>query len=134
MSGAARAPSAPLARFTDWLTLYGDAWESGDDKAAGELFTVGATFLPSPFAELLRGRRAIVGHLTDQFRRWGRVSFSAQVLGVGDTYAVAHWRIASDGAAMDGVLVAALDERGRCTSLRQWWHETVAAPSSSTVH
>ena len=25
---------------------------------------------------------------------------------------------------MDGVLVAALDDRGRCTSLRQWWHES----------
>ena len=133
MAGAG-APSGPLARFTEWLTRYGDAWEAGDVEAAGALFTVGATLLPSPFGELVRGRRAIVGYFADQFGRWSRASFSAQVLGVGDTYAVAHWRVASEAAAIDGVLVAALDDRGRCTSLRQWWDETLTAPASSTVH
>ena len=130
----ADAPPTPLARFTDWLTRYGDAWEASDADAAGALFAAGATLLPSPFADLLRGRRAIADYLADQFGRWGHASFSAQVLGVGDTYAVAHWRVASEASALDGVLVAAIDERGRCTSLRQWWHESIAAPASSTVH
>jgi hypothetical protein len=98
------------------------------------LFTVGATLSPSPFVELLRGRRQIVQWFTDVFQRWSRPSFSAQVLGVGDTYAVAHWRVASEAAAMDGVLVAALDARGRCTSLRAWWHESVGAPASGAAH
>jgi hypothetical protein len=128
------APTTPLARFTEWLNRYGDAWEAGDSDSAGALFTVGATLLPSPFADLVRGRRAIVGYFADQFGRWGRPSFAGQVLGVGDTYAVAHWRVASEGAALDGVLVAALDQRGRCTSLRQWWHETFPVPAPSTVH
>ena len=132
----AGAPPTPLARFTEWLTSYGDAWEARDADAVGALFTVGATMLPAPFAEMLRGRRAIVSYFADQIGRWSRPTFAAQVLGVGDTYAVAHWRVASEGAALDGVLVAALDERGRCTSLRQWWHETfpAPAPSSSAVH
>jgi len=130
----ARPASTTLARFTEWLTGYGDAWEANDAQAAGAMFTVGATLMPTPFSELLRGRRAIAGYFAEQFGRWGRTSFSAQVLGAGDTYAVAHWRVASEGAAVDGVLVAALDDRGRCTSLRQWWHETVPSPVSSTVH
>jgi hypothetical protein len=37
---------------------------------------------------------------------------------------VAHWRVGVAERALDGVLVCALDGRGRCTSLRQWWHET----------
>jgi hypothetical protein len=111
-----------LAEFTTWLTAYGDAWEAGDAVAAAALFTVGATVQPSPFDELLRGRRAIQAHLTEMFMRAAGASFSAQVLGAGDTYGVAHWRAASADFALDGVLVAALDERGRCTSLRQWWH------------
>ena len=123
-----------LDRITDWLTRYGDAWEAVDAEAAGELFTVGATLLPAPFDELIRGRRAIVAHLADQFARWNRASFAAQVLGVGNTYAVAHWRVSSESGALDGVLVAALDERGRCTSLRQWWHESFSAPASSALH
>ena len=130
----AGAPPTPLARFADWLTRYGDAWEAADADAMGALFTIGATVLPSPFADLRRGRRAIVRYFADEFLRWSDTSFSAQVLGVGDTYAVAHWRIASETAALDGVLVAALDDRGRCTSLRQWWHETSVVQSSATLH
>ena len=59
---------------------------------------------------------------------WPEAAFSAQVLGAGDTYGVAHWRVASRDRALDGVLVAALDDRGRCTSLRQWWHESANSP------
>jgi hypothetical protein len=130
MTGA--LPTA-LARFSDWLTRYGDAWEAADASAAGSLFSVGATLQPTPFSDLVRGRRAILRYFADLYGHWSRASFSAQVLGVGDTYAVAHWRVASEGAAIDGVLVAALDERGRCTSLRQWWHESAALPSASAA-
>jgi hypothetical protein len=130
----AAAPAAPLTRFTDWLTRYGDAWETGDAEAAGSLFAVRATLQPTPFADLVRGRSQIEGYFADQFARWKRASFSAQVLGVGDTYAVAHWRVASEASASDGILVAALDERGRCTSLRQWSHETLSAPMASNIH
>lgn len=128
------APAPRLALFAEWLKQYGDAWEAADAQAVGAQFTIGATLLPSPFSELIRGRAAIVAYFSDEFGRWVRPSFSGEVLGVGDTYAVAHWRVASEGAALDGVLIAALDERGRCTSLRQWWHETFAAPASSAIH
>ena len=129
-----RAASASLKAFTDWLTSFGDAWEAGDADAAGVLFTVGATFQPTPFAELLRGRRAIGRYLADLFAGLPRASFSAQVLGAGDTYGVAHWRVGNASRAIDGVLVAALDERGRCTSLRQWWHESDVEPQLGLVN
>jgi hypothetical protein len=117
-------PRSALASFTDWLTRFGDAWEANDADGAAALFVVGATLQPTPFDELLRGRRAIREWFASLFEGWRGASFSAQVLGAGDTYGVAHWRVATDASALDGVLVAALDERGRCTSLRQWWHET----------
>ncbi|HUG48982.1 MAG TPA: nuclear transport factor 2 family protein [Candidatus Limnocylindria bacterium] len=117
------ASRSALAAFTDWVTRLGEAWEAADAGAIGPLFTVGATFQPTPFAELLRGRRSIVAHYAALFESWRGVSFAAQVLGAGDTYGVAHWRVATGARAIDGVVVAALDERGRCTSLRQWWHE-----------
>jgi hypothetical protein len=113
-----------LAAFTDWLTRYGDAWEQADAELAGSLFAVGATLQNTPFSQLLRGRRVITEHLVELFADWQDATFTAQILGAGDTYGVAHWRIASMERAIDGVLVAALDERGRCTSLRQWWHES----------
>ena len=107
-----------------WLTALGDAWESADSDALASLFVVDATLQPTPFAELIRGRRAIRDHFRSEFVGWPGASFAAQVLGAGDTYGVAHWRVASGSRARDGVLVAALDDRGRCTSLRQWWDET----------
>lgn len=118
------AGKSALEAFTAWLTSYGDAWEQADAELAGSLFAVGATLQDTPFSQLLRGRRAIREHLFDAFASWEDASFTAQILGAGDTYGVAHWRIASAERAVDGVLVAALDERGRCTSLRQWWHES----------
>ena len=121
----ARAPGR-LEAFTRWLTAFGDSWEGADAPALGDLFTVGASVAPTPFDELVRGRRAIVAYFSGLFPDWPGASFTAQVLGAGDTYGVAHWRVASGDRALDGVLVAALDDRGRCESLRQWWHMTPA--------
>ena len=118
------AGQSALAAFTTWLTSYGDAWEQADVELAGSLFSVDATLQDTPFSQLVRGRRAIREHLFDLFEDWSEASFTAQILGAGDTYGVAHWRIASPERAIDGVLVAALDDRGRCTSLRQWYHES----------
>src|SRR5918992_5345486 len=122
-------PPSRLETFTAWLASFGDAWEHVDADELASLFVVEATFQPGPFADLLRGGRAIRGHWAAEFAGHEDVQFRAQVLGVGDTYGVAHWRAsyrrASDASmvvVVDGVLLAALDPRGRCTSLRQWWH------------
>ncbi len=116
------ATSDELARFSAWLTRFGDGWESGSADRIGEAFVVGATFQPTPFEPLLRGRRAIRDWYGAQLASWEQPSFAAQVLGVGETYGVAHFRIAAADRALDGVMVVALDGRGRCSSLRQWWH------------
>ncbi len=132
----ALAGRSALAAFTEWLTRFGDAWEAGDADAAGAVFAVGATLQVTPFADLIRGRRAIRDQLNAEFVEWPDASFAVQVLGAGDTYGIAHWRVSSRDHAKDGVLVAALDDRGRCTSLRQWWHESaqpaVNAPISGS--
>jgi hypothetical protein len=125
------AGRSALAAFTDWLTQFGDAWEAGDAEAAAALFAVGATLQPTPFEALLRGRRAIREYFEALLGARPGASFAAQVLGAGDTYGVAHWRVATDASALDGVLVAALDERGRCTSMRQWWHQSTSESRSS---
>jgi hypothetical protein len=116
--------SSRLEAFTGWLTAFGDAWEAGDSGALGSLFTVGATFAPDPFADVVRGRRGVVAWFADVFAAWPGASFTAQVLGAGDTYGVAHWRVASADRALDGVWVVALDARGRCESLREWSSKT----------
>ncbi len=122
--------SSRLEAFTDWLTAFGDAWEAADADRLGALLTVSASFAPHPFADVVRGRRKIVAWFAESFAEWRDASFSAQALGVGDTYGVAHWRVSSLDRALDGVWVVALDARGRCESLRQWSHSS--APGSAT--
>lgn len=125
------ADQLALARFSDWLTRYGDGWETASAEAVGAAFTVGATFQPSPFEPLVRGRGAIAAWFESELARWDRPSFVAQVLGAGETYGVAHFRVTSASRAVDGVLIAALDDRGRCTSLRHWRHEGEGAVSAT---
>jgi hypothetical protein len=117
-----------LDAFTAWLTAFGDAWEQADAERMADLFALGATMQPEPFAEPIRGRHLIGEHWQSELRGLTAVRFSAQVLGAGDTYGVAHFRVEFDAgekvAARDGVLLTALDSRGRCTSLRAWWHQS----------
>ncbi|MDQ3937380.1 MAG: nuclear transport factor 2 family protein [Chloroflexota bacterium] len=118
-----------LDAFSSWLEAFGDAWEAADADALAALFALGATMQPTPFSDLVRGRRLIGDHWRAELAGLRGVQFQAQVLGVGDTYGVAHWRVSfvvqAGGRACvrDGILLAAFDPRGQCTSLRQWWHE-----------
>ena len=123
-----------LDAFSAWLGAFGDAWEHVDADEMAGLFVLGATYQPTPFGELLRGRREIGDHWRALLDGVRGVQFRAQVLGVGDTYGVAHWRVSftpheADGPVVrDGILLAALDPRGRCTSLHEWWHEARDTP------
>jgi hypothetical protein len=121
-----------LDAFASWLAAFGDAWEATDAEVMAALFTLGATIQLSPFAELVRGRRLIREHWQAELDGLAEVHFRAQVLGAGDTYGIAHWRVsfvarAGEAARLrDGILLAAFDGRGQCTSLRLWWHESEA--------
>ncbi len=115
-------PGTALARFTRWLTLLGDALEAADSDALKPLFTVEATLAPDPFAPLQRGRRAVIERLMNEVAGTSGLRFEARVLGAGETYGVAHIRLISEEQTSDGVLLVAMDERGRCTALRRWSH------------
>jgi ketosteroid isomerase-like protein len=128
-------PAPLLESFAAWLSAFGDAWEHADPDEMAALMALGATFQPTPFDDLLRGRPAIREHWRAQFTALRGVQFRAQVLGAGDTYGVAHWRVSftsgerSTESVRDGVLLAALDGRRLCTSLRAWWHEAIGEQS-----
>ncbi len=123
--GAATQPGADrIERFRAWIEEYATALETGDFGALDGLFVIEATYRPGPFSAMLRGRRAIRSYL--ETLQSGRPSFAvtARALGVGSTYAVAHWvsgwREGENDAVEDGILLAAFDQHGRCTSLRAW--------------
>lgn len=115
--------------MTVWLTAFGDAWERCDADAAAALFAPGATFQPSPFAELVRGRGRIAAHLAGVMSGQQAIRFQGEILGVGTTYGIAHWRVVIGQhddrpiRVVDGILLGAFDRRGRATSVRSWSQE-----------
>lgn len=120
-----------IERLRTWLDEYGTALESGDLEALERLFAVQTRFQPGPFATLLRGRRSIRRYWEGVLPARSGLAIAAEVLGAGATHGIAHWRLTWRNAGgreqiADGVLIAAFDPIGRCTSLREW---TIDAPS-----
>lgn len=134
LSAVRRAPAPArdgmdVKAMTIWLTAFGDAWEQGDADAAAALFAPGASFQPSPFRELVRGRTGIAAHWAEVMSGQQAIRFEGEILGVGTTYGIAHWRVVIGQPddrpirVVDGILLAAFDRRGRATSVRCWSQE-----------
>ena len=139
VSAARRTPApAPngmdIQAFNAWLTALGEAFERRDADATTALFAPGATFQPSPFGEQVRGRNQIAAHWGSLLAEQRAIRFQAEILGVGATYGIAHWRVLfrrlddRTTLAVDGILLAAFDRRGRATSVRGWSHEAAGPP------
>jgi ketosteroid isomerase-like protein len=133
LSGRAR-DGMDVQAMTAWLTALGDAWEKGDAGAATALFAPGATFQPSPFGERVRGRSEIAAHWAEAMSGQQPIRFEGEILGVGRTYGIAHWRVVIGQTGdrptrvVDGILLAAFDKRGRATSVRSWSQEAFEQP------
>ena len=128
------SPGDRIERFRRWLEEYATALEQGDFRALERIFSVEATYRPTPFAPILRGRRRIREHLVALVAERPSLVITARALGVGSTYAVAHWvsgwQVTAGDSVEDGILLAAFDQFGRCTSLRSWHVQGSAAPET----
>jgi hypothetical protein len=113
-----------IERFRAWMEEYATALETNDLGALDRLFAVEATYRPGPFSSVVRGRRAIRSYLESLMADRPSLAVNARALGVGSTYAIAHWvsgwRVGDTYPVEDGILLAAFDQFGRCTSLRAW--------------
>jgi hypothetical protein len=122
--GAGSRAADRVERFRAWLEALAEAMETADLAALDRLFALEASYRPGPFEPVLRGRHAIRAHFGAQLAERGTVAVSARALGVGTTYGVAHWVVGWSAGGRDrmddGVLLAAFDPLGRCTSLRSW--------------
>jgi len=85
-----------------------------------------------PIRGLVRGRRGIAAHWAEVVSGQQPIRFQGEILGVGTTYGIAHWRVVIGQPGdrpirvVDGILLAAFDGRGRTTSVRSWSEEASA--------
>ena len=119
-----RTPAERMERVRSWLESLTLALESGDMDALGRLFAVECSWQPGPFAPALQGRAAIRAHMEGRLAAMPGLDTRAEILGVGSTYAVAHWTLSwgarGAGQHADGMLLVALDPMGRCAAIREW--------------
>lgn len=115
--------------FKSWLDAYGKAWESRDAQAAAALYAENGTYQVTPFVEPMRGRKAIFEYWSNVARTEENVQFGYEILVASRELSIAKWSasfvIVPQGlkTKLDGIFVISLDEQGRCTSLREWWHK-----------
>jgi hypothetical protein len=115
--------------FKSWLDAYGKAWESRDAEAAAALYTENGAHRVTPFVEPMRGRKAIFEYWSNVARTEENVKFGYEILVANRELNIARWSasfvIVPQGlkTKLDGIFVISLDEQGRCTSLREWWHK-----------
>jgi hypothetical protein len=115
--------------FTSWLDAYSKAWESRDAQAAAALYSENGTYRVTPFVEPMRGRKAIFEYWSNVARTEENVKFGYEILVASRELNIAKWSasfvIVPQGlkTKLDGIFVISLDEQGRCTSLREWWHK-----------
>jgi uncharacterized protein (TIGR02246 family) len=118
----------PMA-FASWLDAYGRAWQNRDPQAAADLFSEDGTYQVTPFVEPMRGRQAILEYWTHVTQAEQNIQFGYQILAVTPEQGIARWWasfvIVPPGlqTRLDGIFLIALDENGRCHSLREWWHK-----------
>lgn len=115
--------------FASWLDSYGQSWEGRNAQAAADLFAEDGTYQVTPFAEPMRGRQAILEYWANVARTEQNIRFGYEILVVTPDHGIAHWWasfvIVPPGlhTKLDGIFLISLDERGRCRSLREWWHK-----------
>lgn len=114
--------------FKGWLDAYGHAWETRDPEAAATLFAEDGAYQETPFVEPLRGRRAIASYWSHATGSHTNVHFGYELLALNENHGIAHWWCsfvrpsARASLKLDGIFVLQFDPKGRCTSLREWWH------------
>jgi hypothetical protein len=118
-----------LAVFQSWLEAYGQAWEGRNPEAAAALYAEDGIYHVTPFSEPMRGRKAIFEYWRVVARTEENVQFGYEILVAKPEMNIARWWasfvIVPQGlkTKLEGIFVIALDEEGRCKSLREWWHK-----------
>ena len=115
--------------FKAWLEAYGAAWEGRDPDGSAKLFEEDGTYQVTPFVEPMRGRESILEYWRQVAGTQEDIRFGYEILAVNAEVGIARWwasfvRVPPGlDTRLDGIFVIRLSKRGKCSSLREWWHK-----------
>jgi hypothetical protein len=105
-----------------WLDRYVQAWRTYQPESIAALFTENATYAYQPWAEPLRGRKAIVADWLDDPDSPGSWQASYRPLLVDGEQAVITGETRyEDGKVFSNMFVVNFDGSGRCHRFVEWY-------------
>jgi ketosteroid isomerase-like protein len=110
-----------------WVESYELAWRTAGTDGLADLFSPGASYLPSPWGAPVEGLAAIAGFWEDE-REGPDESFTMarEILAVDDTTAVVRVSVDYDGGETAlaqrwrDLWVIRFDDDGRCVAFEEW--------------
>ncbi len=113
-------------QIADWIESYRRAWEERNSKAAGALFTEGASYRSNIFEEPHHGREGVEDYWTSVTAVQSDVAVRmGSPVVEGSRVVVEFWTtmlVDGDPLTLPGCLLLHFDENGLCTDLREYWH------------
>jgi hypothetical protein len=113
-------------RLDSWFQRFGRAWEERDGDRTVTLFGENGSYRETPFDEPLRGAEEIRAYWSKLPAARGDISFAHELLAVTESWGIAHWHGSytpvdcATRLELDGILLVALDDEGRCQDFREW--------------
>ncbi len=114
-------------QFKNWLGKLVNAWESKAPSEVLDLIAEKFIWYDAPFDkpittrdELLEEWQSILNH--------DEIKVTYEILSVENNTGIAHWhaiftRLSSkENAELDGIYMAVLDDKGKCTEFHQWYN------------
>ena len=121
----------------DVLEKMKRGWEGRDVDVMVALFSDDAEYREDPFEEPLRGANAIRAYWNDAVASQANIEFDAERTWVSGRTILSSWHVAftrrvnAERVRLRGFMTLELDDEGRVTRFREWWHRRVVGRDST---
>ena len=126
------------ARFREWLEGYKKGWVGQDLEQTLSMFTDDATYMYTPFHDLMRGKEEISAYIRKGAIGLQRdIEFSYEILAVTPRYGINRWWAAltwnptGERLRFDGIYQVFLNEENLCYRFDEWWHANPPLPDDN---
>ncbi len=124
--------------FRDWLEGYKAGWVNQDPQQTLAMFTDDATYMYTPFHDLMRGK-AEIGRYVEKgaVGLQDDIEFSYDILAITEDYGINRWRAAitwkptGERIHFDGIYQVYLNEQNLCYRFDEWWHSKPPLPEDN---
>jgi hypothetical protein len=121
--------------FRRWMDAYGASWIAQLPATKKAIFTENASYMYTPFHELIQGVDAIIAYSENSARLQKDIQFDYKILAVTEEYGISRWRAQAtwrrtlQRIRFDGIYQVFLNPEGKCYRFDEWWHSDPALPA-----